>query len=81
MAHRFLLEGSNGAVVVMGATSLASASAENTMANLLYSRLALGMRLGEAVLSAKRAFAEDNPFQYDILLGWTILGPADLVVN
>ncbi len=82
MAHRFLVdESGNGAVVVMGATSYTHASAETAMADLLFARLQQGMRIGAAVKSAKRALGESRPNQLDILLGWTVLGPADLVVS
>ena len=81
MVQRFLLENDQGAVTVMGATSLASAFAEKKMASLLYERLNQGMRLGEAALSAKRKLAESSPYQYDMLLGWAMLGPMDMVVN
>ena len=80
LADRFLLEGEQGAVTVMGATSFASADSEKVMAELLYERLKQGMPIGEAVLSAKRAFAQNHPGSLDILLGWAVLGPADLIV-
>ncbi len=81
MVQRFLLENDQGAVTVMGATSLTNADSEKALADLLYARLNDGMSIGAAVLSAKRKFAESNPYQYDILLGWATLGPMDMVVN
>ena len=65
----------------MGASSLTSADAEKAMSLLLYDRLDQGMRISDAVLSAKQAFAEDHPQALDVLLGWAVLGAADLSVN
>ena len=39
------------------------------------------MKIGDAVLSAKRALAQDNPYQLDVLLGWTVLGLDDFAIN
>ncbi len=80
LAQRLLVESQLGAVTVMGATSFTKADAERQMANLLYARLRQGMRIGDAVLSAKRAFAQQNPYQLDILLGWAVLGPDDMPI-
>lgn len=81
MAHRLLVEGPQGAVTVMGASSLTKADAEKRMAEFLFENLTQGMRIGDAVLAAKRSLAEENPYQLDVLLGWTVLGPSDMVVN
>ncbi|MDB4512033.1 C25 family cysteine peptidase [Arenicella sp.] len=80
LAQRLLVESELGAVTVMGATSFTKARAEQKMAELLYARLKQGMRIGDAVLSAKQAFAVDNPYQLDILLGWAVLGPDDMAI-
>ena len=81
MGHRFLMEGDRGAVSVMGATTLTNANSERILARLVFERLANGERLGDAVTNAKQDYAVDNPNDLDVLLGWTILGFVDLLVN
>ena len=81
LAHRLLVDGEHGAVTVMGASSFTKAGAERKMASLLFERLNQGMKIGDAVLSAKRALAQDNPYQLDVLLGWTVLGLDDFAIN
>jgi uncharacterized repeat protein (TIGR01451 family) len=88
MAHQFLLNGDRGAVAVLGAATLTEASHERELAFRLYDRLLVkGPTMGEAVLEAKQAYAEDlrrlskNPRDYlDVLLGWNLLGdPATII--
>jgi len=81
MGHRFLMEGEQGAVAVMGATTLTDANAERELAELVFMRLSQGERLGDAVTNAKQEFARENPDHLDVLLGWTILGSPELLVN
>jgi len=81
MGHRFMMEGDQGAVAVMGASTLTNADAERRLARLVFERLANGERLGEAVTNAKQDYAQDNPNDLDVLLGWTLLGLPDLTVN
>ena len=81
MGHRFLMEGEQGAVSVMGATTLTNANSERELAQLVFARLAKGERLGDAVTNAKQEYAIDNPNDLDVLLGWTILGFPELLVN
>lgn len=78
MGHRFLVEGNRGAVAVMGATTLTSASNEKALARLVFERLSNGERLGQAVVNAKAEFAESRPEALDVILGWTLLGPPEL---
>ena len=80
LAHQLLVDGAQGAVTVMGATSFTKADAEQRMAQLLFERISNGENIGDAVLSAKRALAEDYPYQLDVLLGWAVLGPDDMLV-
>ena len=80
MAHRFLLEGQQGAVTVMGATSFTQAVAEKRMAGYLFSAMKEGKTIGDAVLQAKEMIAEETPHQLDVLLGWTVLGFDDMVI-
>jgi len=81
MGHRFMMEGEQGAVAVMGASTLTNANSERRLAKLVFARLANGERLGNAVTNAKQEYAQDHPNDLDVLLGWTILGLPDLLVN
>lgn len=81
MGHRFMMEGNHGAVAVMGSSTLTNADSERRLARLVFERLTLGHRLGDAVTQAKQAYAQDYPDDLDVLLGWTILGLPELRVN
>ena len=81
MGHRFMMEGEQGAVAVMGATTLTNANSERVLARLVFARLANGERLGDAVTNAKQEYAQTNPNDLDVLLGWTILGLPELFIN
>lgn len=81
MGHRFLMEGDRGAVSVMGATTLTNADNERKLARLVFKRLATGETLGTAVTNAKQEYARDFPNDLDVLLGWTVLGFPELLVN
>ena len=81
MGHRFMMEGDRGAVAVMGASTLTNANSERELARLVFERLANGERLGDAVTNAKQDYAQDNPNDLDVLLGWTVLGLPELLVN
>ena len=81
MGHRFMMEGDRGAVAVMGATTLTDADSERRLARMVFARLANGERLGDAITNAKQEYAQDNPNDLDVLLGWTLLGMPDLILN
>jgi len=81
MGHRFMMEGEQGAVAVMGASTLTNANNERKLARLVFARLANGERIGDAVTDAKQEYALESPNDLDVLLGWTILGLPDLLVN
>ena len=81
MGHRFMTEGEQGAVAVMGATTLTNAASERALAKLVFARLANGERIGDAIANAKQEYAQTNPNDLDVLLGWTLLGMPDLFVN
>jgi len=81
MGQRFMVEGAQGAIAVMGATTLTNASSERALADLVFARLANGERLGDAITSAKQQYAQTNPDDLDVLLGWTLLGLPELLVN
>jgi hypothetical protein len=77
-----LLAPNGGAAATLGATTLAEDTSENALAPLLAAQLAVpGIRLGEAVLAAKRQLAEVQPGLVDVQLGWTLLGDPALVVG
>lgn len=65
----------------MGASTLTNANSERKLSNLVFARLANGERLGDAVSNAKQEYAIDKPNDLDVLLGWTILGLPDLLIN
>lgn len=81
MGHRFMMEGDQGAVAVMGASTLTTADSERRLARMVFARLANGERLGEAVTNAKQDYAQQHPDDLDVLLGWTLLGLPELKVN
>jgi len=81
MGQRFMVEGDQGAVAVMGASTLTNANAERELARLVFARIANGERIGDAVTNAKQVYAQTNPNDLDVLLGWTLLGLPDLTVN
>lgn len=80
MGHRFLMEGDRGAVAVMGATTLTSASNEKLLSRLVFDRLTQGESLGQAITNGKTEFAETRPDALDVILGWTLLGFPELVL-
>jgi hypothetical protein len=71
-----------GAAAVLGTTSLASDTAQRALANLLAGELAApgAVRLGAAVLAAKRALARQRPGAVGVQLGWTLLGDPALMM-
>jgi len=81
MGHRFMMEGDRGAVAVMGASTLTNANSERELARLVFQRLSNGERLGDAVTNAKQEYAQTNPNDLDVLLGWTVLGLPELFIN
>jgi hypothetical protein len=76
-----MMDGEQGAVSVMGASTLTNADSERKLAKLVFARIEMGERLGDAVINAKQAYAQENPNDLDVLLGWTILGFPELLVN
>ncbi len=81
MGHRFMMEGDRGAVSVMGASTLTNADSERRLARMVFARMANGESMGKAVTLAKQDYAQDRPNDLDVLMGWTILGFPELVVN
>jgi hypothetical protein len=82
LGHQFLLSGTNGAAVAMGASSLSAASSSYELGRLLTPLLSEpGMSTGTAVMQAKADLARSEPEALDVLLGWTILGDPTTVVQ
>ena len=82
MADVFLNSGSNGAVTVLGASTLTTASGERKFGIELNKRMfAPGITIGEAVVAAKQAFALKSPSNSGIILGWQIIGDPALKIN
>lgn len=83
LAHALLLHPTSGAALVMGSTTLTSASGDIAFGKLLAGQLASGtVTVGEAVLAAKQALlAQGGGALADIELGWTILGDPAIVVG
>ena len=65
----------------MGASTLTSADAERRLARKIFARLSNGERLGVAITNAKQDYALEHPNDLDVLLGWTLLGLPELVIN
>ncbi len=80
MGHRFLMEGNRGAVAVMGATTLTSATNEKLLARLFFERFTQGQPIGQALTDAKREFAEKREGALDVILGVTLLGFPELTM-
>ena len=80
MGHRFMMEGEQGAVGVLGATTLTSARNEKLLAEKFYKYIERGDSLGEAMMNAKSDLAQTNPDALDVILGWTLLGFPELVL-
>jgi len=80
MGHRFMMEGAQGAVGVLGATTLTSARNEQQLATKFYKYIQQGESLGEAMKNAKAEFAATDPNALDVILGWTLLGFPELTL-
>ena len=78
MGHRFMMEGDRGAVAVLGATTLTSASNEKILSRLVFERLSNGESLGDAMTNGKAEFARNRSDALDVILGWTLLGFPEL---
>jgi hypothetical protein len=71
-----------GAAAAVGTTALASDGAQRALAKLFAGELAApGVRLGKAMLGAKRALARVRPHAADVQLGWTLLGDPALIIS
>ena len=72
------MEGDRGAVAVLGATTLTSASNEKILSRLVFERLSNGESLGDAMTNGKAEFARNRSGARDVILGWTLLGFPEL---
>ncbi len=82
LAHSLLFSGDQGAVAVLGATTLTGVGTQAYLGQLLTPRLATpGMSIGQAVRDAKLEFAQFHPGLSDVLLGWSLLGDPALVIE
>jgi hypothetical protein len=76
-----LLSPAGGAAATLGATALSGDVSQNALARHLAGELARpGVRLGAAVLAAKRALAAERPGAADVQYGWTLLGDPALIM-
>ncbi|MEE9448055.1 MAG: C25 family cysteine peptidase, partial [Arenicellales bacterium] len=81
MADQFLLNGEQGAVAIIGASTLTNALTEKLLAELFYAEMANGKSIGRALLDAKRTLAVENPDAKDLLLGVSLMGFPELVAE
>lgn len=81
MGDAFLIGGENGAVTVLGASTLTTSNGERALGIELNKRMfEPGVTLGDAVIAAKKALAEKKDYPA-IQLGWQILGDPAIMVN
>lgn len=81
MAHTALLSGQNGAVTVMGASTLTLAKSEVELGKALFETMYVpGKTLGQALIEAKKKISV-NKSRSDVLLGWQIIGDPAIVMN
>ncbi|MGC9356294.1 MAG: SdrD B-like domain-containing protein [Anaerolineae bacterium] len=81
LAHSLLLSGDQGAVAVLGASTLTLSSSERALGTRMMPLLTHSeMPMGLAIQQAKADLATTNPEFDDVLLGWTLLGDPTLVV-
>ncbi len=79
---QFMLNGDRGMAGVLGASTLTQAAAEADLADLVFEELVKpGTTMGEAILLAKQKYAQGNPNQLDVILGWNHLGDPGVVVS
>jgi hypothetical protein len=82
LVQKFLFSGNQGAVVVMGGTTLVDSTSERLLGNLLTPRLATpGTTVGQALQVAKSELAQSHPELLDVLLGWSLMGDPALVIQ
>lgn len=81
MADEFLLGGENGAVTVLGASTLTTSAEERALGIELNRRMyTKGLTIGEALIQAKQALAQSEDFP-SVQLGLQIIGDPAVIVN
>lgn len=82
LAHALLLSGDQGAVAVLGATTLTQVASEQALGSRFFAALDTpGVTVGAALRDAKLELASTQPDLADVLLGWTLLGDPTLVLD
>ena len=82
LAHEFMLNDLNGAAAVLGASTLTEADHERELALEVYPRMfETGKPIGQAILEAKIAHAQEHADELDVILGWNLLGDPALIVE
>jgi uncharacterized repeat protein (TIGR01451 family) len=82
LVQNFLFTGDNGAVAVLGATSLSTVDSEELLGKILTPKLATpGMTLGQAIQDAKVQLSLTHPEMLDVLLGWSLMGDPALMIE
>jgi hypothetical protein len=77
-----LLHGDQGAAAVLGSTTLSWVPSARAFSEFLGPIVAQpGVRIGDAMIHAKRELAASHPDARDVLWGWTLLGDPTLVLN
>jgi len=82
LVQAFLFSGDRGAAAVLGGTTLTDSRSERRLGELLTPRLVTpGMSIGQALQDAKSELAATHPELLDVLLGWTLMGDPELVLE
>jgi hypothetical protein len=82
LGHAFMLSGDQGAVGVMGASTLTEVESGAILGQTLFPRLATpGKRIGTAIIEAKRETAARSVDGTDVLLGWVLLGDPTMMIQ
>jgi hypothetical protein len=77
-----LLSGGQGAAAVLGSTTLSWVDSSHAFSDLFAPvMVSPGVRLGDAIIEAKRRLARQKPDATDVILGWTLLGDPTLILN
>jgi hypothetical protein len=82
LVQGFLFSGDQGAVSVLGASTLTDSKSEELLGDLLTPRMVTpGTPIGLALRDAKIELAQTHPELLDVLLGWSLMGDPALTVT
>ena len=82
LVQSLLFSGDQGAVSVLGASTLTDSKSEELLADLLTPRMVTpGIPIGLALRDAKIELALTHPELLDVLLGWSLMGDPALTVT